>query len=165
MADENLILEDARRSYELRLRRVRQVYEQLEVAKAELRQLFEHTFVDPDMAAAQFLKFVDKHGLVRATMKMHSEPTKFVPRWKELVGRIHPFDGMNRKREQAMENVKRLPEAYRKAEDAREAHRLADTLFQEAGEQLIQLQKRSPELDVENQKPRQKRKLGQRPKY
>ena len=152
-------LETARRSYELRHRRLQQAVERLHTAKAELKQLFDQTFVHPNEAAAMFIELVKKSGLRRAVTKMKSDPTRPAPRWKALLGLVHPFDGINRDRERALENLGLIADAYREAEDAQQAFELTDKLTDEAMHRLKVLQD-ATEVIAPDTKHQQRRKLG-----
>lgn len=155
-------VEAARRSYELRQRRCQQSEERLAAATAELKQLFDHAFVHPDAAAAKFAQMVEHAGLKRAAARMQSAPTDITPAWKTLQGEIHPFSGVSRQRERAMELVAELPTLYRKAEAARQAHDLALDLRDQALEHLQSQLGAAPRLKTLPAGGVQRRKLGQR---
>ena len=155
-------LETARRSYELRHRRLQQTEERLHSAKAELKQLFDQTFVHPNEAASMFIELVKKSGLRRAVTKMKSDPTRPAPRWKALLGLVHPFDGISRDRERALENLGLIADAYREAEDAQQSFELTDKLMEEAMHRLKVLQDATEVIAPISAVQKPKRKLGQR---
>ena len=156
-------IEAARRSYELRLRSLHQDAERLETAKAELSQLFAETFRHPEAAAAKFVDLVERQGLARAVRTMHADPRKPAPAWKALVGSVHPFDGINRARERALERLAELPTLYQQAEQAQRKHAVAEQLMAEVSQELAQLQAAAPPLPAMPIQQRPKRKLRQRP--
>lgn len=153
--------EDLRRSHNLRLNRVRKAREELDAAKAELHVLFKQTFVHPDIAAAKFAKLVEKRGLIRAAKAMRSDPTKPALSWRALRGKVHPFSGLSREREYAVEQLKRLAAVYREAEEAQRTFELAQTLVDETQQALVRKLDHAPKLEPQITGQRQRRRLRQ----
>lgn len=103
-----------------------------ETAAARMEQLFELTFANPEAAKVKFTKLVARQGLRMACHKMRSTPTRIVPAWKQLRGKISVFQGPDRERERAQELLSRLALTYRTAEDARHKRDLSADMYQQA---------------------------------
>ena len=155
-------LETAQASYALRQKRFATAKERLHMAKQALAQAFELTFSAPNAAREKFTAIVERSGLETAIAKLQSSPTEIVPKWKALRGEHTLIKGQTREREQAREWLKRLPEIYRKAEAAHNAHDLSERLLEDADQCLAQLRGETPVVEQQAYPLRRPQKLGQR---
>ena len=122
---------EARRSYELRLNRLKRAERQLSEANQELSLLFDVTFKHPDAARAKF------------------------------AGEFQILNGPNREKELALENLNQISVCYRKAEEAQSAKLLAERMLDSAKQILHQQQSQMPVIEQKPEPTRQRRRLRQ----
>lgn len=156
--------EVARLIYTRRLTDLRKTEAKLAEAKAKLGVLFQTVFKHPEAAAERFLGLVERQGLAAACDKMGSKPGRPTEPWKTLNGTFHPFDGMDRVRERAVESLGELPTLYRDAERAERNVEVAQQLLAASKEELDAAQQALPEVQRQSlhQHQRQRRRLRQR---